>query len=104
MAVDKELTYYNPYPMMNKEFSEILKGFRRTLRLMEKSEKNALIFASFLMLITGILTNLPAVILGRLVDKLVGTENFDLSIATPFIALIIGIILVREALTVVRKY
>lgn len=89
---------------MNKEFSEILNGFRRTLRLMEKPEKTALVFASFLMLITGVLTNLPAVILGRLVDKLVGTENFDLSIAIPFIGLIIGIILVREALTVVRKY
>lgn len=89
---------------MNKEFSEILNGFKRTLRLMEKPEKTALIFASVLMLITGVLTNLPAVILGRLVDKLVGTENFDLSIAVPFIALIIGIILVREALTVVRKY
>ena len=89
---------------MNKEFSEIMNGFRRTLRLMEKPEKNALIFASVLMLITGVLTNLPAVILGRLVDKLVGTEHFDLSIATPFIVLIIGIILVREALTVVRKY
>jgi len=89
---------------MNKEFSEITNGFRRTLRLMEKPEKTALVFASFLMLITGVLTNLPAVILGRLVDKLVGAENFDVSIAIPFIALIIGIILVREALTVVRKY
>src|SRR3990167_1381590 len=89
---------------MNKEFSEILNGFKRTLRLMEKPEKTALVLASFLMLITGILTNLPAVILGRLVDKLVGAENFDVSIAIPFIALIIGIILVHEALTVVRKY
>ncbi len=89
---------------MNKEFSEIVNGFRRTLRLMEKPEKAALIFASVLMLITGVLTNLPAVILGRLVDKLVGTENFDLSIAIPFIGLIIVIILVREALNVVRKY
>ncbi|KKU67417.1 MAG: YwjA [Parcubacteria group bacterium GW2011_GWA2_47_16] len=89
---------------MNKEFSEILNGFKRTLRLMEKPEKTALVFASFLMLITGILTNLPAVILGRLVDKLVGIDNFDLSIAIPFIALIIGVTLVREALTVVRKY
>lgn len=89
---------------MNKEFSEILNGFKRTLRLMEKPEKTALVFASFLMLITGVLTNLPAVILGRLVDKLVGTEHIDFSVAIPFIVLIIGIILVREALTVVRKY
>lgn len=89
---------------MNKEFSEILNGFRRTLRLMEKPEKTALVFASVLMLITGVLTNLPAVILGRLVDKLVGTEQIDFNVAIPFIVLIIGIILVREALTVVRKY
>ena len=89
---------------MNKEFSEIINGFRRTLRLMEKPEKTALIFASFLMLITGALINVPAVILGRLVDKIAGTEHFDLSIAIPFITLIIGAILVREALTIVRKY
>jgi len=89
---------------MNKELIEILNGFRRTLRLMGKSEKMALIFASFLMLITGFLTNLPAVILGRLVDKLVGTANIDFSFAIPFLALVIGIILVRETLTVVRKY
>src|SRR3989344_9212677 len=89
---------------MNKEFSEILNGFRRTLRLMEKPEKTALVFASVLTPITGVLANSPAVIFGRLVDKLVGTENFDLSLAIPFIGLIIGIILVREALTVVRKY
>ena len=89
---------------MNKEFGEILKGFKRTVQLMEKPEKAALVFASLLMLITGVLTNLPAVILGRLVDTLVGTEHIDVSMATPFIALIIGIILVREALNVVRKY
>ena len=89
---------------MNKEFGEILKGFKRTLQLMEKPEKAALVFASFLMLVTGVLTNLPAVILGRLVDTLVGTEHIDVSIAVPFIALIIGILLVREALNIVRKY
>lgn len=89
---------------MNKEFLEIVHGFRRTLRLIEKPEKTALIFASFLMIITGFLTNLPAVILGRLVDKLIGTQHIEFRIAIPFIALIISIILAREALTVVRKY
>ena len=89
---------------MNKELLEIIRGFRRTLRLLERSEKNALLFASALMLITGFLTNLPAVILGRLVDELVGAEHLEFSIAVPFIILTIGIILVRETLTVVRKY
>lgn len=89
---------------MNKEFTEIIQGFRRTLRLLEKPEKTALVFASFLMALTGVLTNLPALILGRLVDKLTGTEHIDFSVAIPFIGLIISIILVREALNVVRKY
>jgi ATP-binding cassette subfamily B protein len=89
---------------MNKEFLEIIKGFRRTMRLLEKPEKTALVFASLLMVFTGVLTNLPAVILGRLVDKLTRTEKIDFNIALPFIFLIIVIILIREALTVVRKY
>src|SRR3989338_7344392 len=89
---------------MNKEFLEILTGFKRTFSLMQKPERVTLIFASFLMLITGILTNLPAVILGRLVDKLIDTRDMEFSIAIPFIGLVVGIILVRESLTVVRKY
>ncbi len=89
---------------MNKEFSEIIGGFKRTLRLIEKPEKTALVFASFLMLITGFLTNLPALILGRLVDKLFGTDKFDFRVAVSFIILIVSIIIIREVLTVIRKY
>jgi len=89
---------------MNKEFLEIIAGFKRTFRLIQKRQKMMLVFASFLMLITGVLTNLPAVILGRLVDKMIGVENLVFSIAIPFIVLIIILILIREALTVVRKY
>lgn len=88
---------------MNKELSEILLGFKRTIGLMKKPEKSSLIFATFLMLITGILTNLPAIILGRLVDRLVG-NNIQFSIALPFIGLIIIIIIIKEALTILRKY
>lgn len=89
---------------MNKEFSEILLGFKRTLRLMGRSEKASLLFASFLMLLAGILTNLPAVILGRLVDVIVRGNAFDFDIAVPFIWSIVVVIVLREALTVVRKY
>lgn len=89
---------------MNKEFSEIILGFIRTLHLIEKPEKISLILASILMLITGTLTNLPAVILGRLADKFVGSDNFQFNVAVPFIGAIILIILIREILTVIRKY
>lgn len=89
---------------MNKEFSEILAGFRRTLGLMHKPEKTMLAFASLIMVVTGILTNLPALILGRLVDTFIDTDVISFTLALPFIGLIIGIIVVREALTVARKY
>ncbi|MBI2597068.1 ABC transporter ATP-binding protein [Candidatus Daviesbacteria bacterium] len=89
---------------MNKEFSEILLGFKRTLKLMERPEKVSLIVASFLMLVAGVLTNLPALILGRLVDKVVSATSFQFNLAVPFIGLIIVIIIIREALTIVRKY
>ncbi|MBI2338456.1 ABC transporter ATP-binding protein [Candidatus Daviesbacteria bacterium] len=89
---------------MNKEFSEILLGFKRALKLMGRPEKVSLIVASFLMLIAGVLTNLPALILGRLVDKVVSATTFQFNLAVPFIGLIIVIIIIREALTIVRKY
>jgi len=89
---------------MNKELSEIIMGFRKTLRLMQRPEKVMLTLASFLMLITGILTNLPAVILGRLVDKFVGSESIQFNLVIPFIGLIVVVILIREVLTVIRKY
>lgn len=89
---------------MNKEFFEIIRGFRRAILLMEKPEKITLLMASFLMLISGVLTNLPAVILGRLVDRLVGLDNIQFNLAIPFISLIILVILFREVLTIIRKY
>ena len=56
------------------------------------------------MLITGILTNGPAVILGKLVDQLVAGNVIQFSVVVPFVILLSVVILVREGLTVVRKY
>ena len=57
---------------MNIVFNEILLGVKRSIGLLSPKEKKSLFVATFLMLITGILTNGPAVILGKLVDRLVG--------------------------------
>ncbi|SRR5258708_18199479 len=89
---------------MNKEFREILVGIKRAIELLNQKEKKSLFIATGIMVITGILTNLPAVILGKLVDTLTGTNNIQFSLVTPFVLLIIVIILVRESLNVVRKY
>lgn len=88
---------------MNKEFSEILLGIRRSVELLSPKEKRSLYLATFIMLLTGILTNIPAVILGKLVDRLTGNNSLQFSLVTPFIVLIIIVIVIREALNVVRK-
>src|SRR3989344_3925130 len=92
------------FKMLNKEMSEILLGFKRAVKLIDKPEKISLLIASFLMFFAGILTNLPAVILGKLVDKIAMAEDFRFAIALSFIGLIIFIILIREILTIIRKY
>lgn len=89
---------------MNKELKEILLGFTRVWGLIDTQEKISLSFASVLMAIAGTLTNLPALILGRLVDKLISLPKVDFSLALPFIGLIILVILVRECLDILRKY
>ncbi len=89
---------------MNTELKEIIAGVRRTLVLIDHSEKRALLAASAVMLITGTLTNLPAVILGKLVDRLTAQVSIQFSSILSFILLIVLIIAVREALTVYRKY
>jgi len=89
---------------MNTEFKEILLGVRRSLGLLSKKEKGNLFIATFLMLITGILTNGPAVILGKLVDQLVAGNVIQFGIVVPFVILLSVVILVREGLTVIRKY
>src|SRR3989344_6655014 len=89
---------------MNKELSEILTGFQRTLALLEKPEKTMLVVSSIIMAIAGVLTNIPAVALGKLVDQLAELQEIEFSIALPYIFLVVVVILLREALTVVRKY
>lgn len=88
---------------MNKEFNEILLGIKRSVELLSPKEKRSLYLATFIMLLTGILTNIPAVILGKLVDRLTGNNSIQFSLVTPFVILIVIVIVVREALNVVRK-
>ncbi len=89
---------------MLKEFREILQGFGRVSKLLHRDEKISLLFATLIMAITGVLTNLPAVILGRFVDTAIISTELSFSTAVPFLTLIVVIVLSKEALTVLRKY
>ncbi|MFA6917376.1 MAG: ABC transporter ATP-binding protein [Candidatus Gracilibacteria bacterium] len=87
-----------------REFKEILDGFGKIFRLLQRSEKISLTVATVLMFITGFLVNLPAVILGKFVDKIIGLDNAAFTIAIPFLVWIVVIVLVKEILTIIRKY
>ena len=87
-----------------KEFKEIWQGLARVSYLLDKKEKVSLTIATSLMLLTGFLTNLPAVILGKFVDRIIGLESPAFSVAIPFLVWIVIIIVSKEFLTVIRKY
>jgi len=86
------------------ELREILTGIRRAISLLSHKSKRSLIVATIIILFTGALNNLPAVILGRLVDKLVNISKIPFDLVTPFLVLIITIILIKETLNVIWKY
>lgn len=88
---------------MAKEFWEIITGFKRAMRLVEIAEKRSLFLATGIMMIVGFLTNLPAVIIGRLVDQMTANPNFPFTYSFPFIGIIILILIIREGLTIIRK-
>jgi ATP-binding cassette subfamily B protein len=89
---------------MKTAFGDIFLGVKRSIGLMSRRDKQRLGVATFIMLITGILANGPAVILGQMVDQLVGSSVIQFDVAVPFMILLSVVILAREGLTVVRKY
>src|SRR5688572_16343658 len=89
---------------MNTELQEIFTGLKRAILLITLKERLILLMATVLMLVNGVLTNLPAVMLGGLVDTLTKTQVVNFTDALPFLGLIIVIILIKEAFNVIRKY
>ena len=86
------------------ELKDISKGFKKTVSFLEKREKINLAISAILMLVAGFLVNLPAVILGKFVDEIIDLSNPTFSAAVPFLIIIIAIIILKEILTVIRKY
>ena len=89
---------------MIKTVATIAKTARMVVGALERRQKGALLLAFAIMVLTGALTNIPAVVLGSLVDSLVGTGSMPFAKAVPYLLVIVAAILIREALTVLRKY
>jgi len=87
-----------------KEINEISSGFKKALSFLDKGERIKLFLSFALMVGTGFLVNLPAVILWKFVDKILGIQNPTFSIAVPFLIIIILVIVFKEIFTVIRKY
>lgn len=86
------------------ELKDISNGFKKTVSLLEKREKINLAISTILILIAGFLVNLPAVFLGKFVDRIIDLSNPTFSVAIPFLVVIIVVIILKEILTVIRKY
>src|ERR1019366_10083739 len=92
---------------MNTMWNEILQTMQTGLRVTQalgRREKLALLLAMGLMPATGSLTNLPAILRGKLIDRMLSNPTRDLTVALPTIGVIAAAILGREALNVARKY
>lgn len=74
------------------------------MTFLDKKEKRNLIISTVLMIFAGVLVNLPAVILWKFVDQIINMKEPTFSVAIPFLWSIIVIILLKEILTVIRKY
>ncbi len=86
------------------ELKDIYTGFSKTISFLEKREKTNLAISTVLIAVAGFLANLPAIILGKFVDKIINLSDPTFSIAIPFLATIITLVILKEILTVIRKY
>jgi ATP-binding cassette subfamily B protein len=87
------------------EFKSIFRTASQVWRLLARRQRLSLSFALAIMLVTGALSSFPPVILGRLVDRMLSkAASPSLSGASNYLLLLIGAVLVREALQVLRKY
>ena len=63
-----------------------------------------LFVAVVMMAVTGGLTTVPPLVIGRLVDDMLTTEYDDFVSALPFLAIILAVVVIKESITVCRKW
>lgn len=84
---------------------DLTKGAIRYLLSRLRGRRGALMFVAFLMMVGfGTLTNAPALLLGRILDQVIGVENPSFALVVPGLLLITGCILGREVLSWGRKF
>jgi len=85
------------------EFQRIHDALFKSLRLVSRAGRRQLTGAAIVMLVVAVTTNYPAVVLGGLVDRFL-KEKPNLVVAFPYLAMILGLVCIREISQVGRRY
>ena len=89
--------------MLN-EFLDVFRLVRQIAGALTRSQRRRLVLACLAMVAGAALTNLPAVILGLLVNQVIERDKVTLAAALPYLGLVAGALLARQGLDVGRRY
>lgn len=84
--------------------NETIAAARRVAVLFTRYQVRVLCVAIFLMLFTGALTTVPALVVGALVDDMLAGTYATIAPAIPYLGGMLIVVVIRELLTVVRKW
>lgn len=86
------------------ELVSIIRMAVQVWKVLAKQQRRALLAALIIMLVTGGLSSISPLVLGRLIDSMLRAGTPSLSAAGKYVLVIVGTILLRESLQVFRKY
>lgn len=76
----------------------------RVFQLFTLRQRCTLLFAVVMMAITGGLTTVSPLVVGRLVDDMLRNRYDDFAPAIPFLGLLLAVVVIKEVITVCRKW
>jgi ATP-binding cassette, subfamily B, bacterial len=86
------------------QFKDIFRTFAYIWKTLTTKHRSALTFATMIMIAAGVLSNVPPLILGQLVDSLMKQSIVTSHSSVSLIIVLALAIVIREGLQVVRKY
>ena len=89
---------------MKKAMMEICSTWTRVLGQVPRTARKLFTLAVVIMAVSGALAAVPAVVIGRLVDDMLVQQYDSFVFAIPYLAIVILAVVLKEALTVCRKW
>lgn len=104
MTSDAQPTDGRDRQSLLREIGDITRLACRVWRSLASREKWHLGLGFVLMAIGAVLTNVPAVVLGLLVNRILGTDEVNLTMAAPYLGVVGAALIVRQTLDVARRF